>query len=368
MPPRSPRVGRRRRRAGRPFLGLLSLGAALLAAVPARASDPRFVVGRSTAIFQKHPEAFALRIGAWADASWTDNDLGPGSGEVNHANVLFDARWRTFQGFLEMEWEEEAGLDGSEAEREFEIEQAYLRFQPRDGFSLRLGRFNTPAGIWVPIHWAILMDTIEKPPHAANDLLPEQQIGLELAGTLFPGWLASLGGQLDYALFGGFGSEALDQERPEGATMGADVRVHLDERYLAGLTAYRQKNDEAKDRSEHNLLLYGEARLPGALTFRAEYLHQRRERPQKAKWAKTLDVGYAKLRWDFARWFYLNYRVSYGDEDGDDGRTALELINTFTLGVQPIPAVRVKLEYSLHELNRDREDFDFWGASLGVRF
>lgn len=361
-------MGHRCLRAGPWALGLLSLGAALLVAAPARAGDPRFVVGRSTSIFQRHPDALALRVGAWADASWTDNDLEAGSGEVNHANVLFDARWRTLQGFLEMEWEDEAGLDGSESEKEFEIEQAYLRFQPRDWFSLRLGRFNTPAGIWIPIHWSILMDTIEKPPHAANELLPEQQLGLELAGTLFPGWLVPVAGQLDYALFAGFGSKALGQDRVEGATLGADLRMHLNERYLVGLTAYRQKNDEEKDRSEHNLLLYGEAQLPGALTFRAEYLHQRRERPASARWAKTLDVGYAKLRWDFARWFYLNYRVSYGDEDGDDGRTALELINAFTLGVQPIPAVRVKLEYSLHELDRDRRDFAFWGASLGVRF
>jgi len=346
-------------------------GLAVLAgpAAPAAGGAPDFVVGRSPAIFQQHPDAVATRIGVWLDGSYTDNDRDPGSVDLNHFNVLLDTRFRALQGFLEMEYERESGLDGSEAEEEFEIEQAWLRFRPRDAVSVRLGRFNTPAGIWLPIHWSILMDTIEKPPHAAKDLLPEQQVGLELAGRVFPAWLADLAGQLDYALFAGVGNDRIDQDAVEGVSMGADLRLRLEDRYLVGVSAYRQKNDEAKDRSEHNLLLYGEARLPGALTFRAEYLHQRRERPASADWAKTLDVGYAKLRWDFARWFYANYRVSYGDDDGEDGRTTEQLVNTFTLGVQPVPALLVKLEYSLHDFSgAEREDFDFWGASLGVRF
>ena len=127
--------------------------------------------------------------------------------------------------------------------------------------------------------------------------------------------------------------------------------------------------DTAGDRWEHDVLLYGEATLPWALTFRTEYLHQQRQRPNDAPWSKTLDVGYAKLRWDFARWFYANYRVSYGDDDDPSGHTNQQLINTFTLGVQPIPAIRVKVEYSIHDLSgHGTEDFQFWGASVGAYF
>jgi len=348
---------------------LVGLTAGAAAGEAAGADEPRFVVGRSPTLFQRHPDAIATRIGLWFDGSFVDNDQQSGSVDLNHFNVLLDTRWRSLQAFVEVEYEREVGRDGGEEEEEFEVEQAYLRFRPRDAFSLRVGRFNTPAGIWFPIHWSILMDTIEKPPHAAKDLLPEQQLGLELAGTLFPAWLQPLDGHLDYALFAGVGNDRLDQDDVEGVTVGADLRMRLRERWLVGATAYRQKNDTAKDRSEHNLLVYGEATLPGALTVRAEYLHQRRERPDGARWARTLDVGYAKLRWDFARRFYANYRVSYGDDDGDDGTTTEQLVNTFTLGIQPIPAVRVKLEYSIHDFSgRGAEDFRFWGTSVGVRF
>ncbi|MBW2314442.1 MAG: hypothetical protein JRH10_09650 [Deltaproteobacteria bacterium] len=363
-----PRLSRTRLR--RRATAGLAVGALLLGwSVAAQAETPEFVVGFSPAIFQQRPDAVATRIGVWFDGSWVDNDQKPGSVDLNHFNVLFDTRWKSFQAFLEMEYEREVGRDGGEDEREFEIEQAYLRFRPLDGLSLRAGRFNTPAGIWLPVHWSILMDTIAKPPHAAKSLLPEQQLGLEIGGAVFPEWLRRLDGQLDYALFAGVGNDRLEQSDVEGVTVGADVRLRLREHYLIGATAYRQKNDTAKDRSEHNVLLYGEARFVDTLTFRAEYLHQRRERPRGAAWAKTLDVGYAKLRWDFARWFYANYRVSYGDDDGEDGRTDEQLVNTFTLGVQPIPAVRVKFEYAIHDFSgRDGGDFEFWGTSIGVRF
>lgn len=339
-----------------------------IAVAPAGADRPRLVVGRDPAIFQQDPNAVALRVGAWLDASYVDNDLEPGSVDLNHFNVLFDARWRPLQAFLEMEYEREVDRYGAEEEEELEIEQAFLRYRPRDWLSLRLGRFNTPAGIWFPIHWSILMDTIQEPPHAAKDLLPEQQVGLEVSGRLFPGRVLDRDAQLEYAVFAGIGGERIDQDDVEGVSFGADLRLLLAEDALVGVTAYRQHNDAVADRSEQSFLVYGEARLPGALTFRSEYLHQRRERDRGAPWDRTLDVVYAKLRWDFWRWFYANYRVSYGDDDGEDLRTERQIVNTFTLGIVPHPAVLVKLEYSSHELTGSRDDFNFWGASFGVRF
>jgi len=350
--------------------GLLAAGALWLAtAPPAQAQLPRFVFGRSAAVFQQNRDSVATRIGAWLDGSWVDNDRKPDSVDLNHANLFLDARWRDLQGFLEVEYERETGLDGDRKNSDFEVEQAYLRFRPRDELSVRAGRFNTPTGIWLPIHWAILMDTIGKPPHATKDLLPEQQVGLELAGRIFPERLASLDGQLDYSLFVGAGGDRIGQDDVHGVTAGGDLRLRLRQRYLIGASAYHQKNDRAMDRSEQNVLVYGQARLPGALTFRTEYLHQWRERPDGAIWSRNLDVGYAKLRWDFARWFYANYRVSYGDDDRAGRRTTEQLVNTFTLGIQPYRDVRIKLEYSVHDFNgHGSEDFRFWGTSLGVRF
>lgn len=354
----------------RPRAGLATgLLLALAFAVPDAGAAPRFVVGRTPAVFQADPDVVATRLGLWLDASYVDNDRQPGSVDFNHLNVIVDTRWRSFQGFLEMEYEREVDRYENKDEKEFEIEQVYLRFRPRDGISLRLGRFNTPAGIWLPIHWSILMDTIEKPPHAVKDLLPEQQVGLELSGRFFPDALSKVSGQLDYALFTGIGHDRLGQEDVEGVTAGADLRLLLGESYLVGAAAYHQKNDAVDDRSELNLLVYGEVKPIEPLTLRTEYLHQRRERQRRKPWDRTLDVVYAKVRWDFARWFYANYRVSYGGDDGEDLRTTDQLVNTFTLGIQPHPAVRVKLEYSLHDFSGGgRKDFDFWGTSVGVRF
>jgi hypothetical protein len=128
-----------------------ALAALVLAAAPAAAA-PRFLVGHDPSVFQRDPDAVATRVGAWFDASYVDNDVQPGSVDLNHFNVLVDTRWRWLQGFAEMEYEREVDRGGTRDEEEFEIEQAYLRAGPRDGLAVRLGRFNTPAGIWFPIH------------------------------------------------------------------------------------------------------------------------------------------------------------------------------------------------------------------------
>jgi len=367
--PVAPRPGRAADRLAALLAGL-ALAAAGLPAAPAAADMPPLVFGLSPAVFQQQDDAIATRLGFWMDASWVNTNRDPNSVDVNHVNVLVDSRWRYLQGFLEVEYEHGEGLDNSAKEDELEIEQAFVRFGPRDGISLRGGRFNTPMGIWFPSHWSILMDTIEEPPHAARQLLPEQQLGGELSGRLFPGWLSRWSGQLDYALFAGGGNDHLGQGMVEDFSVGGDVRVLLDERYLVGASAYHQKNGDWSGRHETDVMLYGEAHLPASLLFRAEFLHQQRERPDGKAWSRTLDVGYAKLRWDFARWFYLNYRVSYGDDDRPKtGETTRQLVNTFTLGFQPHRTVRVKLEYSLHDFaSHRREDFRFLGASLGVCF
>ena len=332
---------------------------------------PRWVVGRTLGVFQDAGDAIATRVGLWLDGSYVDNDRQPGSVDLNHVNVLLDTRWRQqWQLFLEMEYEHEVDRGGGEDGEAFEIEQVFLRFAPFDALSLRLGRFNTPAGIWLPVHWSILQDTIQKPPHAAKELLPEQQVGLELAGRWFPGYLGDLDVQVDYSLYVGAGGNAIDQDDVEGVSFGADLRLLLAERYLVGASAYWQKNDDEGDRSEQNFMLYAEAKLPANLLFRTEYLHQRRGQSNGRPFDRNLDVVYAKLRWDALPWLYTNYRVSFGDEDGEDGGpTAEQLVNTLTLGIRPHPIALVKLEYSSHEFSGGgREDFNFWGVSLGLRF
>jgi hypothetical protein len=183
---------------------------------------------------------------------------------------------------------------------------------------------------------------------------------------VFPGRIAGLDSELEYAVYAGFGDDGLHQEGTEGATVGADLRLHLDQRWLLGLSGYRQKNGDEGDRIETNLMLYGELQLPANLTLRSEYLHQWRQDEGPA--LEDLDVVYASLRWYALRNLYLAYRFGYGDDDVS-GPPADHVIHTVTLGIHPHRSVRVKLEYSDHQFRgAGREDFAFWGVSVGYRF
>jgi hypothetical protein len=337
---------------------------------PPAAPPPAWVFGRTPAVFQHADESVATRVGGWIDASYRDSDVRGSSLSFDHVNAYLDTRHRAFQLFVEAEYENETKHTGYEEEREFELEQAYLRYARSDLLSLRVGRFNTPFGYWIPIHWSILMDTIEEPLFVGREWLPEQQLGAEAAGRWFPGELAGLHAELDWSLYAGGGSDDLDQDGVRGPAFGGDLRLRLDERWLLGTSLYRQRNRELDDRTEHTAGLYGEARLHERLVLRTEYLHQHREETGAAWWEEDADAVYGNVRWDFLRRAYLNYRYSRGDDDDEDALdTSRVSIHTVTLGVQPHASVRVKLEWSGHDFaDRDREDFDFWGLSVGYLF
>lgn len=332
----------------------------------------RWVVGRTPAVFQPRENQIATRVGGWFDFSFEANDL-PNTGSsftLNHFNLYADTRFRDrWQAFLEIEYEHESDRSGFEAEREFEIEQAYVRYNFDENHHLRFGDFNTPFGYWTPLHWSILMETIEKPLHEGNRLVPEQQFGAEFGGNYFVP-LYGVDTELSYALFMGYGDDPLgfSDGNARGVTSGVDLHLTFDDRHQIGVSVYRQKNGEAADRIENNVMLYGYATLPGSLLFRTEYMHQHRSGGRQPGLDQDVDLFYANLRWDFIDPAYLNYRFSYGEDDAS-GRTVDHVIHTFTLGVRPYPSLLCKLEYSAHDFRHpSRKDFGFWGFSVGYRF
>lgn len=343
-----------------------------LSASPAAADDWR--VGVGPGVFTEPGDGPATRIGGWVDASYEDSDVQPSAGGFNHVNLFADTRWRSFQAFVEAEYERELDLGGYEEEHQVELEQGYLRWQPSDAFGVRAGRFNTPFGWWVPIHWSILMDSVTPPPYVGKEVIPEQQIGVELAGRRFPRGILGQDGELGWSLYAGYGAEGLDQDRTEGVSFGGDLHLRLAERYHVGASAYQQRNRELDDRTERSGVLYGEARLPGDLTLRSEWVVSRRSRVRvggaTTALSRDADMVYASLRWDAHRLVYLAYRFGYGEDDDEELFTTDERsVQTFTLGLLPHPNARVKLEYSHHELvDSARPDFDHWVVSVGWLF
>lgn len=314
-----------------------------------------------------------LRIGAWIDGSYQDNDR---KGEnhflsYNHVNLHLDARFNeSWQFFIEPELEFIPNLNGGKSEREFELERAFLQYNYDDARRIRFGLFNTPFGYWTPIHWSILMDTLEVPIHEKNRLTPEQQAGFRFFGSTFPDLSKTIGTEFSYSAYLGIGDESWGEIDPgnKGLSGGADLRVLLNETALFGFSYYKQRNAKHDNRHEQSAMLYSEIDLPANLVFRSELMHQSRNHRRAPGIARSINLFYAKLRWDATKRAYLNYRFSYGDDDEFD-ITSNHRIHTGTIGIHPIPEILIKLEYSAHEFREPTlEDYNFWGISIGYLY
>ena len=176
----------------------------ILAATPAGADDWRVGSARTCSrsrATRRPPASAAGSTRATRTATCSHS-----AGGLNHVNVFVDTRWQSVQAFVEGEYERETDLAGYEGEHQLELEQAYVRWQPSEAFGVRAGRFNTPFGWWVPIHWSILMDFVTPPQYVGKEVVPEQQIGLEFAGRLFPRNVFGLDSEVDWSLFAGYGA------------------------------------------------------------------------------------------------------------------------------------------------------------------
>ena len=330
-----------------------------------------WTVGRTPDVFSG--DGLATRVGGWADASYQDNDVESESVNVNHFNLFFDTRLgNRWQAFLEIEFENEPGVRGFEEEREYEIEQAYGRWNSSDALGLRVGQFNTPFGIWTPVHWSILMDTITEPIHEGTRVTPEQQVGAEIAGRLFLRTGQENDTELSYSLYTGYGdhTEAFERQGTDGPSIGADLRLRMRESDLVGISLYQQRREQedARDRTERSVMLYGEWRPVERLQLRTEIFRQLRDRHVGPGLSRRINIGYVSGRWDFTPRTYLSYRYGYGDDEGE-GSSDERHTHTITLGFRPTSATRVKLEYAGNEFRgTDRRDFHFWGVSVGILF
>lgn len=312
-----------------------------------------------------------IQVGAWADFVFRDSNL---TGQdpffdPHHLYTYLDARVSDeWSGFAEIEYEHSVQLEGGdevEGSGEIKLERLYIQYSGCDCLNLRFGKFATRSGYWTPIHWAILMDTIQKPIHEDNGYVPKKQVGIEAFGDVLDTYIADLPVSLELAGWISNGSEVFGTNNPQDGRFGygGDLRIVLDDRYLLGSSFYEQENPGQQGRRERTAVVYVDLQTPFDVTLRAEYLHQ-----QRNQGFDEIDVVYAKARWDFHEQVYLNYRFGVGEDDkrgaGEDHTE-----HVLTLGYLPHRNVRIRAEWARNDFDAGEvEDFDIWGAYIGLIF
>lgn len=300
--------------------------------------------------------------GGWLDLRYLEKPYPGAESFFNFSQVYLYSGYRfnkTWSLFGEVEYENLPKSAISEKE-EFELERAYLEYWRSSKFRVRLGRFNTQAGIVKPLHWAITVDTINLPIMEANSYVPSKSNGLEVFGTL-----VGTRGEWQYSVATSLSNSEIDSRDPidEATGAGVDLSYLQPNRFRIGGSFFAFDHPHDENAFVRTLLPYGEWWVvPNRLLLRGEFLHLQRES------LPDLKAYYGKLKWQFHPKAYLNYRFDKGDDLRFESQGP-HLQQTLTAAFRPKNHWRFKLEYSDHQFKEGgTADYQEWSAWTGFVF
>lgn len=291
------------------------------------------------------PDPSPWHWGTWLDFRYL-SEPAPGADDffnLSHvylyAGYSFDPRWQVF-GEVEYQRLPDAG---GEPKTEFELERAYLEYRRSSELRVRLGRFNTRAGIVKPLHWDITLDTVGDPIMEANSYVPAKSNGLEIFGTL-----VGKKGEWRYSGALSVSNTTIDDRDPidEATGGGIDLSYLRPNRFRFGGSLFVYDDPRGDDALASAFLPYLEGWLFNSkIQVRAEYLLLQRES------LPDVETYYGKVKWQFHPKYYLNYRFDKGDDlrYRNFGRHSQQ---TLTFSFRPKNQWRFKLEYSKHRFDR----------------
>jgi len=300
------------------------------------------------------------RIGGWADLMYLDSSH-PGKDHyfnVPHLYLYFDTRlhtrWRTM---LEFRYLNSLDRESSDKGSITQIQRAYLEYKQGIPAKFRIGQFYTPAGLWKEKHGMMMVDSSHKPIIEDMGWVPTLSTGLQFLGKKMKGqW------EWNYALFGTV-KEGIDQD--EGSGYGGDLNIIFNERFRFGLFGsdyYNNMKGADHDSGQREAFMgYAEIFLVrNKLLFRTEYLRVDRGD------AGTADGYYTKMKWQFHPKLFVNHRFDNAD---DLNVLARHRIQTLTMGYRPLPKLRTRLEFAVHNLDQaENARYNEWSAWVGFLF
>ncbi len=232
---------------------------------------------------EQSAHASKLRVGGWPDVLYQNRNSKNYNQIINphHLYLFFDAqlndKWRAY---TDIEFEHVPSLEGGGGgEGEIKIERVYIEHNQTDLLNTRVGKFNTPLGLWTVEHWTINVLSVQKPIHEDNKYVPLFQVGLKGFGH----WISPSRGQwapeIQYAIWMSTGNDISGTDNPSDNKFayGANTSVTFPEKLKLGLTGYAQSNPAATGRQEKTLLPYAELYITEELTLLGEDFHQSRD-------------------------------------------------------------------------------------------
>lgn len=304
-----------------------------------------------------------LDLTGWVDVTYRATDLEDTSAffNLNHAYLGLGYRiseaWR---GFVEGEFEREPPYGADKSSELFKLDRAFLEYRHSAAARLRIGKVNTPAGIWKPLHWALTVDTITAPIMEDNGYIPIKSEGIEFSGIK-----ALAQGELNYTMIAAYvdDEESKSHNLEDATAYGGDLNLTLQDRYILGFSVYTYSDPRAENEAAVGLLPYLNIELvPNRLIFTGEWLFLRRDD------GINVSSFYTQFKYRFNPKTYVNLRHDQGDDERRSFGTRHK-VNTLTLAWWPKSNWRFKGEYEVHSFVAElQQDFDQWSLWTGYIF
>lgn len=306
-----------------------------------------------------------LKVISWMDFAYYGNDkVGNVNGfDQHHVYFTIDNQVsEKLRGLFTLEYEHGLDLYASSATTvrgAIKMDSAFISYKLDDQTTLKFGRLFNPIGFWLPTHWAILMETQEKPLWTKNTNLPLALDGVALAGSMYGD---DLDIQYSAAIFNGVDMatliSALDANNEKGALL--DVRAVMP-KSTVGASLFL---DTRKTLAGTDTGYIGYASLDDVAGFnlRGEGLMLARS------YSSTAYVGYINANYPLAQNWLVSVRydlakdiLKYTTAVGDT-----KTMITYALRFKPEADIQFRAEASFH--NEPTSTYMSYGLSTALLF
>lgn len=271
---------------------------------------------------------------------------------------------KSLQGLFTVEWEHTPIQEPAEGDSKgaIKVDSAWIAYAINSQHSFKMGNFFNPLGFWMPTHWAILMESQEKPLLTKNAYFP-----LNLIGVNYYGKISTDRSEILYnALVANgadtqSGSSSLDKNN--GKAVALDVRI-IDDDYTLGAGIYYdpQRDLGALTGSDTGVLLYGSYTPMENMNLRSEVLLLKRT------YTHSVINYYVNLNYYLTEKLLSTLRLDYAQDKSlyPQGQGSKSM-TTLVLRYKPEQAASFKLETSLHQV-AEQDPYLTYGLSSGLMF
>jgi len=280
----------------------------------------------------------SIRLGGWLDGQYANSSKREVSPRFDvrqlnlHVHAEVSPHWRAM---AELSLRHLPNVDSEGSSGEILLDRAYIEYRMRTEMGFRFGKFNTPAGLWKPQNYSVLVDSTEAPLAEGDHFIPSKSVGLGFFSRRLLSWSEWNGAAY---LNNGYQDSGTESSTDDDPGWGLDLNALVRGRHRLGASHFQHRGEGSEELTRSTQMVYLESGWR-KLDLRLVGVHQSSEAFSSRRGA------YAQLKVRFRPQWYALFRRerSHLWRDQSWSRAHRSLL---TLAWWPHNKVRTRLEWS----------------------